>query len=123
VFAQKEKEAMMTIERLHDLFESHAGSTLLSFEGKCHDCKKEVNVKVAAGPEGFAISGGALFEPEPDRFYTKCDDCYRTSPRLSNYQKCEVYSRVVGYLRPVSQWNEGKQAEFADRKTYRVPQA
>ena len=32
--------------------------------------------------------------------------------------KCEVYSRVVGYLTPVSQWNKGKQAEFADRKTY-----
>ena len=29
--------------------------------------------------------------------------------------KCEVYSRVVGYLRPVQQWNEGKQAEFEDR--------
>jgi ribonucleoside-triphosphate reductase len=24
----------------------------------------------------------------------------------------------VGYLRPVDQWNEGKQAEFADRRTY-----
>ncbi|MBI4361440.1 hypothetical protein HY572_06765 [Candidatus Micrarchaeota archaeon] len=34
--------------------------------------------------------------------------------------KCEVYSRVVGYLRPVDQWNEGKQAEFSERKTYRV---
>ena len=32
--------------------------------------------------------------------------------------KCEVYSRVVGYLRPVKQWNEGKQAEFKDRKTF-----
>jgi ribonucleoside-triphosphate reductase len=32
--------------------------------------------------------------------------------------KCEVYSRVVGYLRPVDQWNGGKQAEFAIRKTY-----
>jgi len=30
----------------------------------------------------------------------------------------EVYSRVVGYLRPVSQWNSGKQAEFADRVTF-----
>lgn len=28
----------------------------------------------------------------------------------------EVYSRVVGYFRPVSQWNEGKQAEFSDRR-------
>jgi ribonucleoside-triphosphate reductase len=33
-------------------------------------------------------------------------------------QKCEVYSRVVGYLRPVSQWNEGKQAEYENRQEY-----
>jgi ribonucleoside-triphosphate reductase len=32
--------------------------------------------------------------------------------------KCEVYSRVVGYLRPVDQWNDGKQAEFALRRTF-----
>ncbi len=32
--------------------------------------------------------------------------------------KCEVYSRVVGYLRPVQQWNDGKRAEFRDRKTF-----
>ena len=31
---------------------------------------------------------------------------------------CEVYSRVVGYLRPVDQWNDGKQSEFAIRKTF-----
>jgi ribonucleoside-triphosphate reductase (formate) len=33
----------------------------------------------------------------------------------------EVYSRVVGYLRPVKQWNNGKQAEFVMRKTYKLP--
>jgi len=32
--------------------------------------------------------------------------------------RCEVYSRVVGYLRPVDQWNDGKQAEFAIRKSF-----
>ena len=32
--------------------------------------------------------------------------------------KCEVYSRVAGYLRPVGQWNEGKQEEFKDRVTF-----
>ena len=32
--------------------------------------------------------------------------------------KTEVYSRVVGYLRPVEQWNDGKQAEFADRRIF-----
>ncbi len=33
---------------------------------------------------------------------------------------CEVYSRVVGYLRPVNQWNDGKQAEYSDRREFDV---
>jgi ribonucleoside-triphosphate reductase (formate) len=33
---------------------------------------------------------------------------------------CEVYSRVVGYLRPVKQWNKGKQEEFKIRKVFSV---
>lgn len=32
--------------------------------------------------------------------------------------RCEVFSRVVGYIRPVSQWNDGKQEEFRQRTTY-----
>jgi len=32
----------------------------------------------------------------------------------------EVYSRVVGYLRPVQQWNEGKQSEFGQRSMFHV---
>ena len=32
--------------------------------------------------------------------------------------KCEIWSRVVGYMRPISKWNEGKKAEFKDRKTF-----
>jgi len=28
----------------------------------------------------------------------------------------ECYSRVVGYFRPVNQWNAGKKEEFADRE-------
>ena len=34
--------------------------------------------------------------------------------------RCEVYSRVVGYLRPVDQWNNGKQAEYEDRVTFNL---
>lgn len=33
-------------------------------------------------------------------------------------QPCEVYSRVVGYIRPVDQWNAGKQSEYSDRLTF-----
>jgi ribonucleoside-triphosphate reductase len=34
--------------------------------------------------------------------------------------RCEVYSRVVGFLTPLSQWNKGKREEFQDRKTFNV---
>lgn len=34
--------------------------------------------------------------------------------------KCEVYSRVVGYLRPVQNWNKGKKEEFSMRRTMNV---
>ncbi|MBO8144464.1 MAG: hypothetical protein H0Z16_07795 [Thermodesulfobacterium sp.] len=33
---------------------------------------------------------------------------------------CEVYSRVVGYFRPVQNWNPGKQQEFKERKTVKI---
>lgn len=36
------------------------------------------------------------------------------------HQETEVWSRVMGYFRPVSQWNKGKRAEFTDRKAFTV---
>ena len=37
------------------------------------------------------------------------------------HRACEVYSRCVGYMRPVNQWNIGKKQEFKDRKVYDLP--
>jgi len=56
-----------------------------------------------------------LLAGEQGRFVLVCDDCKVT---VQEKQMTEVYSRVVGYLRPISGWNPGKQAEFAERKTY-----
>lgn len=41
-----------------------------------------------------------------------------TCPKCQEEQPCEVYSRVVGYLRPVQQWNKGKKSEYAQRKPF-----
>lgn len=41
----------------------------------------------------------------------KCPDCGAD---------CEVYSRIVGYIRPISQWNKGKQMEFHNRTPFDV---
>ena len=40
-------------------------------------------------------------------------------PKCVIKQPCEVYTRVVGYIRLVSQWNVGKQQEFKERKTFK----
>ena len=46
---------------------------------------------------------------------------------MEKTEKCgketEVYSRVVGYYRPVQNWNDGKKAEFDERKEYCVKKA
>jgi ribonucleoside-triphosphate reductase len=34
--------------------------------------------------------------------------------------ECEIYSRIVGYLRPTKQWNKGKQEEFKMRKAFKL---
>lgn len=41
----------------------------------------------------------------------ECPHCQR---------RAEVYSRIVGYLRPIQQWNKSKQAEFNDRKVFKI---
>jgi len=41
-------------------------------------------------------------------------------PQCTIKQPCEVYSRVVGYYRPVQQYNTGKQQEFKERKVFKI---
>ncbi|MDO8639750.1 MAG: anaerobic ribonucleoside-triphosphate reductase [bacterium] len=83
----------------------------------CHDCKKEITTKGKEINNGVLLKyddGGEMIE------IFKCQNCYEKSPSLQNFRHCEVYSRIVGYLRPVQQWNNGKQQEFKERKMYRA---
>ena len=55
----------------------------------------------------------------PDHGYIAGE--HQLCPTCQTMQKtteCEIYSRVVGYIRPVNQWNKGKQQEFRDRTTF-----
>lgn len=73
----------------------------------CHDCGVEIaeGVKYAE----YEVQGSV---------YCKCSECFKKDAVLRNFRPTEVYSRVVGYIRPVSQWNKGKQEEYKDRKEY-----
>ncbi len=46
-----------------------------------------------------------------DGEHSECPECGSS---------CEIYSRVVGYLRPVNQWNKGKQSEYEMRQVFQV---
>ena len=83
---------------------------------KCHDCGKEIKIV------DKAIIGGKqlkYLDGEKEIFIFKCNDCYEKDKTLRKFRTCEVYSRVVGYIRPVSQWNKGKQQEYKERKEYK----
>lgn len=49
----------------------------------------------------------------------KIDDLKKEISEIKG-TRCEVYSRVCGYLRPVQNWNKGKQEEFGLRKTMTI---
>ena len=97
-----------------------------SFHGNCHVCGVPVDVFCSVNKNGeLVISGGAMYNPKfgvppTKRTFFKCDKCFTKDRVLRDYIPCEVYSRVVGYLRPVQQWNEGKQEEFKQRKEFVV---
>jgi len=108
----------MNRERLQELLEAHQKN--IGWVGPCHDCGKSTQVTADAIETGIVIKGGAVYETGHGLFHIKCDDCFNHDMTLRDYQPCEVYSRVVGYLRPVAQWNDAKQAEFKDRKDFEV---
>lgn len=56
----------------------------------------------------FSVCPGCGYIAGEHKFCSRCES------------ECEVYSRIVGYLRPLQQWNKGKKEEFRERKTYKI---
>lgn len=107
----------MTLDYLEKLFELNQCREL-SWKGLCHDCKKQIEVVARVEDDGrVLISGGAVYRPRETEFRIKCPDCFGKDPSLHD-QNCEVYARIVGYLRPVKQFNPGKKAEFKERTLF-----
>ena len=110
------------------------------------DLQDEIQTKYTGGTVVHTFVGEAVSDPMAVKAFVKmvcenyrlpyftltptfsiCEDHgyltgeVHTCPRCG--KKTEVYSRVVGYIRPIQQWNEGKQNEFRQRKMYRVAEA
>ncbi len=65
----------------------------------------------------FTLSPTFSICPEHGYIYGEHKHCPKCADK-GKENTCEVYSRIVGYLRPVDQWNDGKQSEFEDRKLF-----
>ena len=107
--------------RIEDLKKDMVKGNFL-YNGFCNECGIPVTVDAHVTEDGdIDVSGGAVYKKHiglEDRYFFKCSSCFAKDKTLHNWQPCEIYSRVVGYLRPVNQWNKGKVAEWDARKEF-----
>ncbi len=110
------------------------------------DLQDEIQTKYTGGTVVHTFIGEAVSDPQAVKAFVRmvcqnyrlpyftltptfsvCEEHGYLSGEVHVCPQCakptEVYSRVVGYIRPIQQWNEGKQHEFSQRKTYRVAEA
>lgn len=84
----------------------------------CWDCKKKIT-GIKIDEENKKVTGAKFYDTGKEIF-VKCLSCYSADPVLRNFQESLVFSRVVGYLAPVNQYNRGKVAEYSQRKVFRT---
>jgi hypothetical protein len=106
----------MNAEHVLSLMDENQANEL-EFAGQCADCKQPVSVVISLRDGNIEITGGAVYR-QNDKYRVKCDTCFAAEPALN--QQCEVYSRIVGYLRPTENWNKAKKAEFNNRKNFKI---
>ena len=108
------------LEHQDDLQQRYTGGTVLHlFVGERIDNTKSVKSLVRKVCEKYHLPYFTItptFSVCPEDGYiagefTQCPRCNRET---------EVYSRIVGYLRPTKQWNVGKKEEFKLRKGFRL---
>jgi ribonucleoside-triphosphate reductase len=107
--ALEHQESLQTLYTGGTVFHIYLGERLYSWESAA-----EIIRRVAWNSRLPYFTLTPTFSICPNHGYVNGE--HKQCPTCS--AKCEVYSRVVGYLRPVDQWNDGKQAEFAARRTF-----
>jgi hypothetical protein len=93
----------------------------IEVKGKCQKCKCAVELLVFAGEDEISGNGGIIVgDSYGSKPQFKCTKCLGEDNGMISPTKCEVFTRVCGYLRPVDNFNKGKKAEFRERVNYEV---
>jgi hypothetical protein len=88
---------------------------------KCDCCGNVIQEADLGG--GLELVDGKCLKFKDDSgeyFVVRCDSCFAKDQSLTNYKETEVYTRTVGYFRPVQQFHKGKQEEYKDRKEFKI---
>ena len=86
---------LVGIARLHKLFAQHPGKKMIEVIGICQDCGCDLSIEIHATSGGFGIQNGALFEPRPDVFCSKCAACYDKQPNLEDCSETARIPRIA----------------------------
>jgi anaerobic ribonucleoside-triphosphate reductase len=82
----------------------------------CDKCDKEIReIDLGNGLELLEAKCLKFKDETGEYFVVRCDKCYEKDTSLTNYKKTEVFTRTVGYYRPVQNFHKGKVAEYNDR--------
>lgn len=106
----KAERAFRLLQR--ELVQKAVWDAVASGSGKLGDIIKNA---IHKGDAMLVQTAGGIYEDEQGNLV---DINGKVLVKKEDRQRCEVYSRVVGYLRPESSWNKGKRAEFKDRKVF-----
>ena len=70
------------VESLEKLFEQNSNPEQYNFHCNCHHCGCSVEVEITKTSVGYGMSGGVLYETNPQNFLGLCVDCYEKTIEL-----------------------------------------
>ena len=121
-------DPFLALEMQEELQKKYTGGTVLHlYVGERLSSAEACKMLVKRSLEGFRlpyITISPTFSICPEHGYLDGEQV--TCPHCSAQGKdqlCEVWTRVMGYHRPVSLYNIGKKQEYADRKNFKTPRA
>ncbi len=75
---------VISIETINKMFEKNSGENHCVYQGRCHNCGCDLEIKITKTSGGYGLKGGVLYEPDPKFLWALCDDCHVKSSKLES---------------------------------------
>ena len=78
------------------IFEANPETSKIELKGKCSDCGREIDINITPISRGVGLSGGALSEFSPDRYFAECPDCYNVVSLITHHFRLKKIKKNSG---------------------------